>query len=97
MELIFHAISESDFQITLNLINGMAHASLKVNESQFWIGQEVKNFVQIEVVYRLLNGPKLRKIFHFYLLIEPRSFLLVVIQNPARSGDVFKGWQPDPI
>lgn len=34
-ELICHAISESDFQRTLNLINGMAHASLKVNESQW--------------------------------------------------------------
>lgn len=35
-EMICHAISESDYQKTLNLINGMAYASLKVNESQ-WI------------------------------------------------------------
>ncbi|XP_078155202.1 tetratricopeptide repeat (TPR)-like superfamily protein [Carex rostrata] len=35
-EMICHAISESDYQKTLNLINGMAYTSLKVNESQ-WI------------------------------------------------------------
>jgi predicted XRE-type DNA-binding protein len=59
MELICHAISESDFQRTLNLINGMAHASLKVSESH-WNNLFRKNMDRFrdDALLQLLNYVK---------------------------------------